>query len=286
MFKSAAQSHIGCVRSCNEDSYIENPELGLWLVADGVGGSVHGDFASQVVAQTVERKIRLGVTLKQAIEDAHAIILKLGKNKPEVRGMASTVVALHCKGTHYDICWVGDSRAYLINQDNQISQLTVDHNQAQHLVEAGEITLEEAHQHPTQRFLMHAVGGHEEGWRVDSIQGELSIGDKLLLCSDGLSGELDDAEIVNVFEDQQPLSVITAELLERALTKGGSDNITLTLMTTDREGQTLISQSKAEELIDDVNKPTTHRPNMALTYAMLGSAAALVVVLISVWVAS
>ena len=287
MFKSAAKSHIGYVRSCNEDSFIENIELGLWLVADGVGGNAHGDFASQVVAQTVERKIRLGSSLKEAVEDAHLTIIKLGQDKSDLAGMASTVVAVHFKGTHYEICWVGDSRVYLINQKDGIRQLTVDHNQAQVLVDTGEISIEEARLHPSQRMLMHAVGINDADWNVDQLEGELCAGDKLLLCSDGLSGELQDSEILASFDQGKPLKLTVEELLEKALGKGGSDNITLAIIELDRYG---VNASELDKLSDQkettVNQTVSiTKPKSAFKYMVLGVVAALAVVTIAVWMA-
>ncbi len=287
MFASVAKSHIGHVRSCNEDSFIENPELGLWLVADGVGGSAHGDFASQVVSQTIERKIRLGSTLKEAVEDAHLTVMKLGRDKPEVSGMASTVVAVHFKGTHYQICWVGDSRAYLISQNDDISQLTVDHNQAQLLVETGEISVEEARLHPSQRVLIHAVGVDDAGWKVDLCEGDLGAGERLLLCSDGLSGEIEDIEILASFNQGKPLKIIVEGLVDKALSNGGSDNITLALVELDRQSVNATNLDMAPGSADTKANQVASigKPQSALKYMVLGVVAALVVVSIAVWVA-
>ena len=230
MFKSSSKTHIGHVRACNEDSFVANEELGLWLVADGVGGNGFGDFASQVLSQTVERKLRLGSTLKEAIVDAHKTIIKLGENKPDVRGMASTVVAIQFKGEHFKVCWVGDSRAYLINE-TEIEPLTADHNQAQYLFEQGEIDASEVRTHPAQRILMHAVGVEDEHWLVDQVEGRLFAGETILLCSDGLTGELADDEILASFKKEQDLERIVDDLIEKALQRGGSDNITIALVS-------------------------------------------------------
>lgn len=287
MFKSSAKTHIGHIRSCNEDSLIENPDLGLWVVADGVGGNAHGDFASQVVSQTIERKVRLGSSLSHAIEDAHLTVIKLGQDKPDVSGMASTVVAVHFKGTHYKICWVGDSRAYLINKEEGIRQLTIDHNQAQQLVESGEISVSEAREHPSQHVLMHAVGINDEGWKVDQVEGELFAGERLLLCSDGLTGELDDNDILATFEADKPLNTIVETLLEKALSNGGSDNITMTLVELDRHGVKASEAKTQPELTQaPVNQSlSSHEANPALKYMALGVLAALLVIIVAVWVA-
>ena len=273
MFKSASKTHVGLVRACNEDSFVANEELGLWLVADGVGGNGFGDFASQVLSQTVERKLRLGSTLKESIVDAHKTIIKLGENKPDVRGMASTVVAVQFKGEHFEICWVGDSRAYLIN-DTEIEPLTADHNQAQFLFEHGEITADEVRTHPSQRILLHAVGGDDEQWLVDQVKGRLFAGETLLLCSDGLTAELADDEIFASFKKEHDLELIASDLLEKALERGGEDNITITLVSLDgsslEKNNTNIPQAIASE--------PENKQESAVKFIVFGIMAAVLVV--------
>ncbi|UZE97663.1 PP2C family protein-serine/threonine phosphatase [Alkalimarinus alittae] len=283
MFKSAARSHIGHLRACNEDSFIENIELGLWLVADGVGGNVHGDFASQVVSQTIERKIGLETTLTQAIKGAHSTVIKLGRDKPDIAGMASTVVAAHLKGTHYEICWVGDSRAYVINSQTGISQLTVDHNQAQYLVDIGEISPEEARLHPTQRILMHAIGINDDDWTVGHVEGDLSPDDIILLCSDGLSDEMDDVEILSAFQQGYSLDAITDVLLEKALNKGGSDNITLILVALDKQGKNVSEPDASLELeqTGTQQKAYKYADKRPLTFTVAGFITVLVIIAVA-----
>lgn len=293
MFKTEVRTDIGLVRTCNEDSLGENPELGLWLVADGVGGNGYGDFASQVVAQTVERQLRLGSSLEEAIESAHRTVIKLGDEKSEVKGMASTVVAALFKGSQFKICWVGDSRAYVIRL-HTIEQLTTDHNQAQYLYEQGEIPLDEVRTHPAQRMLLHAVGIDDASWKVDTIEGRLKPGEVLLLCSDGLSGELDDADILATFVHGESLSEIADELVNKALARGGSDNITLTLTaledTDSDDGRSLSGagngdakeSADASETLDTLPAQNTET---ALKFTILGILAALLLVLFAIWIA-
>ena len=273
MFKSASKTHIGLVRTCNEDSFVANEELGLWLVADGVGGNGFGDFASQVLSQTVERKLRLGSTLKESIVDAHETIIKLGENKPDVRGMASTVVAVQFKGEHFEICWVGDSRAYVIN-DTEIEPLTADHNQAQLLFEHGEISAEEVRTHPSQRILMHAVGVDDDQWLVDKVEGRLFTGDTLLLCSDGLTAELADDEIFASFKKENELELIASDLLEKALEKGGEDNITLTLVSLNGNS----SKSNNSNTPQDTASEPENNQESAVKFIVFGIVAALLLV--------
>ena len=163
----------------------------------------------------------------------------------------------------------------------------MDHNQAQVLVDTGEISIEEARLHPSQRMLMHAVGINDADWNVDQLEGELCAGDKLLLCSDGLSGELQDSEILASFDQGKPLKLTVEELLEKALGKGGSDNITLAIIELDRYG---VNASELDKLSDQkettVNQTvSTTKPKSAFKYMVLGVVAALAVVTIAVWMA-
>ena len=277
MFKSFSRTHIGHVRACNEDSFVANEELGLWLVADGVGGNGFGDFASQVVSQTVERKLRLGSTLKESIVDAHKTIIKLGESKPDVKGMASTVVAVQFKGEHFVICWVGDSRAYLIN-DAEIEPLTADHNQAQYLFEQGEITADEVRTHPAQRMLMHAVGVDDEHWLVDQVEGKLFAGETLLLCSDGLTGELADDEIFASFKKENDLELIANHLIEKALERGGSDNITIALVSLDKSS--CDDMNYTQPLAATVSDPISNAGSAA-KFVVFGIMAALLLVAVA-----
>ncbi len=278
MYESVAKTDIGLVRACNEDSFVENTELGLWLVADGVGGNGYGDFASQVVSQTVERKLRLGRSLTQAIEDAHETVIKLGEDKPDIQGMATTVVAAHLKGYQYEICWVGDSRGYLISEQG-IRQLTTDHNQAQYLFELGEIAADEIRTHPSQRVLMHAVGVHDESWKIDKVTGVLGAGEIILLCSDGLSGELDDDEILSIFLNTMSLEETSELLIESALKQGGSDNITLILLGLSDQSQEQDKDKEGEPLTMDLKNyrafKSSSKLSEVMTYLTVGAVAAL-----------
>ena len=285
-FDSAARSHIGHVRSRNEDSYLENADLGLWLVADGVGGNTHGDFASQVVTQTVERKIKSGSTLKDAIVSAHLALIKLARENLEMKGMASTVVAVKFEEARYQIAWVGDSRAYLITKNNAIRQLTKDHNQAQFLVDTGELTIEEARTHPTQCVLMQAMGADDEGWHVDQVDGVFEQGDFLLLCSDGLTGDLQEPELLESIKSGKLLSIIVDELIDKALVKGGGDNITVALISLNQGDAHSASSLSGKNLegnecglpdMTSVSLPT-------LKHLIWGSLMALIVVIMTMFV--
>lgn len=225
----AATTHTGRVRNSNEDSYICLPELGLWLVADGMGGQEAGEVASAIAVQTICQAIRQQATLTQAIEQAHRAIREAS---PELGGpgMGTTVVALLSRGNDYEIAWVGDSRAYLWDL-RQLQRLTRDHSMVQELVDAGAITPEEAEQHPQRNIITQSVGvAVDSGPKIELIRGSWSPGHTILLCSDGLSGELSDVAISAILADTISAQDGMRQLLLAALKQGGHDNITVLLV--------------------------------------------------------
>ena len=191
-----------------------------------------------------------------------------------MRGMASTVVAIQFKGEHFEICWVGDSRAYLINS-TEIEPLTADHNQAQRLFEHGEITADEVRTHPSQRILLHAVGVDGEDWLVDQVEGRLFVGETILLCSDGLTAELADDEIFASFKQDDDLERISNKLIEQALERGGEDNITVTLVS-------LGGPSSSDEKTINLSRSIVSEPDTkqvsATKFIVFGIVAALLLV--------
>jgi len=230
-------THPGKVRERNEDAYFADPELGLWLVADGMGGHQAGEIASGIVVQEVPKAIRKGESLAEAIEGAHMIIQVASEQVGGAKQMGSTVVALKLdENLHYRIAWVGDSRAYLWN-GFELKRLTKDHTYVQLLLEFGMILEEEIHTHPSRNVIVQGLGvggGAGGSVKVDELEGSLSLGDTLLLCSDGLSGEIRDPEIAEILSEPVDNEERLARLIEAALAFGGSDNITVVLVTPTR----------------------------------------------------
>lgn len=225
----AATTHTGRVRSSNEDSYIALPELGLWLVADGMGGQEAGEVASAIAVQTICKAIRQQATLTQAIEQAHLAIREASPGLGGA-GMGTTVVALLTRDNDYEIAWVGDSRAYLWDL-RQLKRLTRDHSMVQELVDAGAISAQEAEHHPQRNIITQSVGvAADSGPKIELIKGSWSPGHTILLCSDGLSGELSDAAINAILADTISVQDGMRQLLLAALKRGGHDNITLLLV--------------------------------------------------------
>jgi len=229
MLESESISHQGLVRERNEDCYINNEGLGLWVVADGVGGNGHGDVASQLATQSLERKVRQGSELSQAIIEADAAIVEAISNDESLSGMATTIVACRFDAYHqFQLAWIGDSRAYLLNQSG-ISQITSDHNQANKLFGLGLISEDEVQSHSGQHELTQALGLMMLD-KVPMSLGELHDKDYLLLCTDGLTGVVSDQEIYQIVMRSNSIGAACEALLARTLDEGAPDNVTFSLI--------------------------------------------------------
>lgn len=225
-----ATTHVGRVRSSNEDSYVALPELGLWLVADGMGGQEAGEVASAIAAYTICNAIRQDAGLEQALGQAHDAVRQAAGNGVGSPGMGTTVVALLVQGSDYQIAWVGDSRAYLWDL-HRLQRLTRDHSMVQELVDAGAITAEQAEHHPQRNIITQSVGVPiPDGPGIEIISGQWAAGQSILLCSDGLSSELADSAIGSTLSSAVTATDGAQQLLSAALDQGGHDNITVLLI--------------------------------------------------------
>jgi serine/threonine protein phosphatase PrpC len=237
--KIGLRSDVGMIRENNEDSFIVDDEIGLFLVADGVGGHQAGEIASKTGSEAVHEIIRaklsgqkghpLETLIKEAIDHAHKVILSQASSNPYLNGMGTTIVlGLYQNGRLY-IAHVGDSRAYLINT-NSISLLTQDHSLVGSLIRAGKITHEEARNHKMRHIITQCLGSNEYfGPEIKNL--ECNEGDILLICSDGLTNMVEDHIIqMQVSKNKTNLQRCADILLELANKRGGSDNITLILV--------------------------------------------------------
>ena len=223
----AALSDVGRVRRDNQDSGYAGPHL--LVVADGVGGSARGDIASST---TVEELRRLDAppgddmlgALAGAIHRTHDRIAALVAENPEIEGTSSTVTAAIFDGAQIGVGHVGDSRGYLL-RDGAISQLTADHTFVQSLIDEGRITEDEARVHPHRNLILRAVDGVHEP-EPDVFTLELALGDRILLCSDGCSGVLDDDNLARLLGEGTP-DHAAVSLISASLDAGSSDNITV-----------------------------------------------------------
>lgn len=227
----ACQTDTGCVRERNEDSYSAHPELGLWVVADGMGGVSGGEIASAIAVETIVREAGQGATLTAAMQDAHRAILAASDAGKGGHGMGTTAVALRLDGVRYELAWVGDSRAYVLERGQPLRQLTRDHSYVQELLDRGLIDSVQAASHPYRNVITKVLGSLESPEiDADHLSDELRPGDWLLLCTDGLNGELNDAEIGALILEAEAPEPAARELVTAALERGGHDNVTLILL--------------------------------------------------------
>ena len=224
-------SHAGRVRELNEDRFVADPAAGLWLVADGMGGHECGEVASRIVSEFVQHEVRRGVPLAVALESAHRAVLRAASQGMGKPGMGSTVVAVQLDGDRFELSWVGDSRGYLWN-GAELMQLTRDHTLVQQLIDSGALSPADAARHPHRNYVTQALGavGLDEV-EVDTREGRLYQGEQLLLCSDGLTGELEDSRIAEVLGGGGSEQEKVDQLIELALAEGGPDNITVVLLS-------------------------------------------------------
>ncbi|MFL9928621.1 protein phosphatase 2C domain-containing protein [Paraburkholderia sp. RL18-103-BIB-C] len=225
---SSARSDAGRVREINEDACLDQPEPGRWAVADGMGGHAVGDLASRLVIDALSR-LASPVSMKTLIADARARLQTANRQlrdeaaRRQVQRIGSTVVVLLACDRFCGYLWAGDSRIYLY-REGQLRQLTRDHSQVEQLKSLGVLTDEEARHHPAQHMITRAVGATDK-LELDDDAIEVADGDVFLLCSDGLSNELSDDEIVSVLTSTERANACE-ELVELALARGGRDNIT------------------------------------------------------------
>lgn len=239
VWHSAARSHIGTVRKVNEDSCLERPEIGLWVVADGMGGHHAGDLASQTVVASLRdlatptSRETLLFDLQQNLLAVNEHLQRVAAGNPE-RGIIGTTVAILISYQHQAICvWVGDSRIYLC-RGRQLRQLTRDHSQVEELVKLGLLDREEAESHPASNVITRAIGASDE-LKIDMVSGELHEQDIYLLCSDGLNKVVPEPEISEILQTQGCNEAV-ASLIDRALHYGARDNVTAVVVHVERSG--------------------------------------------------
>ena len=244
---AAGVTDVGCVRKHNEDSLLSDPVLGLFVVADGLGGHAAGEVASQIVVETVGRfvgetldKDRTwpveydptltydGNRLKVSFLLSDQAIAEDIRRNPERETMGSTVVAGLFHGTRVTLAHVGDSRAYILGSEG-IRQVTRDHSWVAEQVANGVLTPSEARVHPFRNVITQALGnGGDLDVEVQEL--ELSASDRLLLCSDGLSGMIADKQIWEIVSTSKNLQSAVESLISVAREHGGDDNITVILV--------------------------------------------------------
>jgi len=235
--RSSARTSTGQVRQNNEDN------IHLWtgegfvlaIIADGMGGAAAGEEASRIAVETIKagfnpndsEDIPVTERLQDTIHTANMNIVHKAIIAPEMRGMGTTLTLVFIRGTYATFAHVGDSRAYLVEPDDEtITQITIDHSYVQALVMAGHITPEQAETHSMGNVLYRALGQNEDV-DVDIYYKRLHIGDRLILCSDGLTRHVKAPELAKLaFSDPNP-DVVSQKMIDLANQRGGEDNISV-----------------------------------------------------------
>ncbi len=227
---SCALTHVGHVRTTNEDAFLESRETGLWAVADGMGGHAAGDVASRLVVDNLDG-FAPGASLGESIDDLEDRLLKANREclqrveSDGIRqGMGSTAAVLFAAGRFCFVLWAGDSRIYRW-REGDLQQLTEDHSLVQEMFALGHLTQEEAEAHPSANIITRAIGVAEKLF-VDIDHVEVAPGDRFMVCSDGLTRDLADDEVAALIGEGSPTQACQ-RLLDQALERGGGDNTTV-----------------------------------------------------------
>ncbi len=245
---------VGRKRRHNEDAYLLDAERGLFVVADGMGGHAAGEVASRITVESIQEFIAgtedehentwpfgfnnryslEGNRLTTSVEKANEKVMRAVQNRPELKGMGTTVVAALFDANHATLVHVGDSRAYMLRR-GELKRLTDDHSWVQEQVNAGILSEDEAKSHPLKNVVTRALGGAAHV-AVDLIEVPTVVGDRFLLCSDGLTGMVSDEEIHRHLHEDPTLDVAVRALIDLANERGGVDNITAIVVEVTGEG--------------------------------------------------
>lgn len=239
-----SKSDIGLVRSTNQDSFNADcfPGESAWaVVCDGMGGANGGDIASKIAVDEITKHINelykenmdsLSVRsmLEEAVYSANKKVYQKALDNPDLKGMGTTVVLAFVVCDNLYIVYAGDSRAYIINKDESV-QITTDHSIVQQMVKIGQITEVQAKEHPNKNIITRALGVAPE-IKLDYIESKLNPGDSILICTDGLTNYVSSKTICE-FYNQVPIEELADKLIFTAKDMGGSDNITVVVISRD-----------------------------------------------------
>lgn len=232
----AVISDTGRVRDANEDSFLVDNELFIFAVADGMGGHAAGEIASATAVETVRAAVASGIGIEQAISDANDAVLIKSSSDESLSGMGTTFTAIgFSSDKKLVVAHVGDSRAYVLHRQmldassdtsTELVRITKDHSLVEELVDAGQITEEEANVHPRRSVITRALG-IDKNVDVDIIDIPFLKGDRYLLCSDGLTSMVRDEDIIKVLKSEPTPNECATALVSKANQAGGADNITV-----------------------------------------------------------
>jgi PPM family protein phosphatase len=242
-FSCAARTDVGVVRSGNEDNYLMLSDRGVFIVADGMGGHAAGEVASEMAVRIISREIgslrgvsdeQAGERIQRAIVSANEAIFERTLSEHDKRGMGTTTTVLALLPGRYLVGQVGDSRAYLL-RNGTFLQVTKDHSYVQEQVDAGLLTPEQARVHPYSNVITRCVGAGSEVV-PDLYFGSLNAGDVLLLASDGLTGMLEDEQLMRILQAEDGPQSWVDRMIAEANRRGGLDNITAIIVKIEEVG--------------------------------------------------
>jgi serine/threonine protein phosphatase PrpC len=254
-----AKTDVGIVRQHNEDNYVLCPDVKqkewyfsdaivepdegtLLVVADGMGGLNAGEVASAIAIETVqtyfngegrkpiESHEQVKDALFECINNAQSNMLNRAKEQPDTKGMGTTIVIALIKDNILHVAWVGDSRCYVLRKNTELYFATKDHSYVQELVDSGQLTMEQAFYHPESNIITRSLGDNSNKIpKPDFCSYPIESGDKILLCSDGLNGMLQDVALLKTLHDSESINQAALNLIKAANEAGGHDNITIIL---------------------------------------------------------
>jgi len=240
-FLASGASDVGLRRANNEDAFLVNAEIGLFAVADGMGGAAAGEVASAIFIEAAGELFdatapataeQASALVQEVFGLANARMISHVTAQPDHRGMGCTAELLVCYGERYLVGHVGDSRTYLL-REGELRQITKDHSLVQQMVDQGQISAAEARHHSMKNVVLRALGADLE-LSLDLVRGSLFPKDLFLLCSDGLTDMLDDNAIKKALVFPVSLSEKVGLLIEGAKAAGGRDNVTVVLCQVER----------------------------------------------------
>lgn len=222
-------THVGLRRTRNEDTYYADATLGLFLVADGMGGHQHGEVASALARDNVVASVRRGNSLIEAIQDAASKLLEHAQRYDDALPMGTTLAAIRFSEQSYEVAWIGDSRIY--QWKGALTRISHDHSLVQRLVETGAISEAQAKRHPQRNVLTQALGITSlDQLHISMATGRALPGMSFLVCSDGLTEEVGDDQIAKILvRNDLAAQECIDHLLLAALDGGGNDNVTAIL---------------------------------------------------------
>lgn len=255
-----SRTDVGRIRPHNEDSLVASPPL--FCVADGMGGHEAGEVASEIAVQTLTAHApghADAPQLGEAVLAANQAVIAAAANGIGKPGMGTTMTAIVLEGRHLVVAQVGDSRAYLLHSGT-LSQITRDHSLVADMVEKGQITAEEARWHPQRSVITRALGSDPD-MVPDLFDLELEVGDRILLCSDGLSGMVYDDELARIMTEEEDPQKCADALIDTANSYGGHDNITAIIVD--------VAGTEEEAVVERKRSNRARRAVIASIVAML-----------------